>query len=734
MNVMETIEGDWELLLLDPNPPMDSSGCLIAGDIDGDGKVEVLVGGSGKLVWYRPETFERGVAAEGRFHCGLALADIDGDGLPEVFAGHAVDPTTNDEQWMVSWYKPTPDLAGPWPRHTVDPLTTGGPHDVIACDVDGDGAVELIVPAVYCPLPGLFIYKAGDDPTKPWRKHLVQEGLFGDGTAAADVDGDGVAEILGGPYLWHCPPGGPFAGPWVRTDLAAGFREMCRAGFVDITGNGRPDAVVAEAEFLDGRLSWFENRLLEDPDNPWVEHPLDGGLYYAHSMRLWRQAAGPAHVFVAEMAEGGWKAPRNRGARLIRYSTSDGAAWRKEVISRGSGTHEATMIDVDGDGELEVVGKQWQHTKVQIWKRPSRPSPLRRFRHRFLDRDKPDTTIDILATDVDGDGVDDVVCGSWWYHSGDWQRRDLPEGFEAIAAIDLDADGRREIIAIKRTERGYGGLTSDLHWLKPIDPLAGKWETHPIGTGAGDWPHGSLVAPLLAGGGLALVTGYHSAGKGDFPEIFEVPEDPTVTPWPKRTLAEICYGEEFAAADITGDGRLDIVAGPWWLANDGSGNFRTHAIAEPYDIARIGVADINGNGRPDVIAGEEALDFENQLAPICRLVWYECPEDPAAGPWVPHVIDKIRCPHSLGVADLDGDGQVEIVCGEHDPFYPYRSRCRLLVYKQANAAGTSWKRFVLDDRFEHHDGARIIKLGDGRSGIISHGWKDSKYVHLWEPL
>ncbi len=763
MHGIDTACPEWELLLLDADPPVAQAGSLAAGDIDGDGHVEVLIGGASKLLWYRPDTFERGVAAEGRFHCGLALADIDGDGRLEVFAGEYLDADPQTKDSRITWFKPTADLSGLWPRHVIDPLTTGGPHDVLMADLDGDGKLELVAAAVYVQVSGLFIYRPAGDLAAPWRKHKVQEGLFGDGTAVADVDGDGYAEILGGPYLWHCPPGGPFAGPWQRTDLAVSFREMCRAAFVDVTGRGlqgrersapglgaspgRPDAIVAEAEYLDGRVCWFENRVLEDPEHPWIEHPLDGGLYYAHSLRAWRDVSG-AHVFLAEMAEGGWNAPRNRSARLMEYSTADGASWRREVLHRGCGTHEAILFDVNGDGQLEVLGKQWLHPKVQIWKKPPAAglaSPLTRFRHRMLDREKPDTAIDILAADVDGDGLPDVVCGGWWYQSPSWQRRELPQGFEAINAFDLDGDGRLEIVAIKRTARGYEGLTSDLHWLRPTDPIAGEWEVHPIGQGSGDWPHGSLVARLLEGGPagagrLALVAGYHNAGRERrFPEIFAVPNDPAESPWPRRVLAEIAYGEEFAAADINGDGRLDVVAGPWWLENAGDGSFIPRVIAEDFKVARIAAADVNGDGRPDVVAGEEVLDFQNKLAPLCRLAWFECPEDPAAGPWRMHVIDKIRCPHSLSVADLDGDGVPEIVCGEHDPFYAYRSRCRLMVYKQADPAGTAWKRYVLDDRFEHHDGAKIIRLapgpaGTGRLSIISHGWKDSRYVHLWEPF
>jgi hypothetical protein len=39
---------------------------------------------------------------------------------------------------------------------------------------------------------------------------------------------------------------------------------------------------------------------------------------------------------------------------------------------------------------------------------------------------------------------------------------------------------------------------------------------------------------------------------------------------------------------------------------------------------------------------------------------------------------------------------------------------------------------VLDDRFEHHDGTKVFEVAPGHLGIISHGWTDSRYVHLWE--
>jgi hypothetical protein len=304
-----------------------------------------------------------------------------------------------------------------------------------------------------------------------------------------------------------------------------------------------------------------------------------------------------------------------------------------------------------------------------------------------------------------------------------------------VNAWDLDGDGRTELVATKQRaggSSGYDGLTSELVWLKPMDPRQGKWEEHAIGTGHGDWPHGTLIAPVLPGGKLALIAGYHNAGDGGaYPELFEAPSDLT-QPWPRRTLAEIPYGEEMVACDLAGKGRLDIVAGRWWLENTGDGTFLPHVICEEErDIARVRVADINGDGKREIVFVEEKLDYSVRRAFFAPVGYFAQPGD-IRTPWPMHVIDKVRSPHSLDLADLDGDGRLEVIVGEHDPFWPYRTRSRLLVYSPADPGAHAWKRFVVDGRFEHHDGTKIIDLGDGKLGIMSHGWTDTVYVHLWE--
>ena len=211
-----------------------------------------------------------------------------------------------------------------------------------------------------------------------------------------------------------------------------------------------------------------------------------------------------------------------------------------------------------------------------------------------------------------------------------------------------------------------------------------------------------------------------------------MPADPAVEPWPVRTLAKIQYSENYLLSDIDGDGVLDIVAGMWWLQNMGDGTFIPHRITEEnIDIAQCGVADINGDGWPDILISDATAEVI-EGKPMPRLMWFENPGGRAGEPWKRHVIDLLRWPHSLAVADLDGDGKLEIICGEHDPAQSFRNQCRLFLYKPANPAGTAWKRFILDERFEHHCGARLLDTGCGRA-IVSHGWGEGRYLHIWEP-
>ncbi|MEM8876011.1 MAG: VCBS repeat-containing protein [Planctomycetota bacterium] len=736
----------WELTLLDAEPLARFYQGLVAStaaDLDGDGIPELVVGSTDALTWYQIDTGKRAVICrDGTCSVGLAIADIDGDGRPEVVTGLQAPDTADKNLWEIAWFKPSGSLDEPWAKHVLEPAHHGYPHDLVLHDVDGDGRLELIANGPHGGRSSLYLYRPGVDPEMPWKCYDIGSNRSEEGLCVVRLDRDGGWGIASGPNVYRCPEGGPFGKPgsipWPLTEVAPNHREMCRVSALDITGNGVDDLVIIDSEYFEGQLSWLENT----GHGEWIEHPIERGIAYGHSLHAERTQEG-VRLVVAEMAGGGWAALYNYDARIIEYLSADGGeTWKREIRQQGQGIHEATYFNGAGEHnqpgrQLRYLGKEHRYPRVMRLDEVERPSPIAGYQHRFVDRDKPGAGTDILAVDITGNGQFDIAVGRWWYELNSPTRREIPGVCQIINHYDLDGDGRDELIVTLATDQGPK-VSNRLAWAKPIDPLNDRWELHEIGTGVGDWPHGSCVAPLLPGGKLALVTAYHSAHASaevdlpHYPEIWEVSEDPSV-PWPSRTLAEIPYGEEVIAHDITGDGAPDLFLGAHWLENNGDGSFTPHRMFEGVYPARIGVIDVQGNGRADVVIGDETVQWSpEKRADYTPLCWYECPANPRDR-WRRHVIDVVRCPHSIGVADLDDDGEDEIICGEHDPFYPYRQRCKLYAYKKADAAGRTWKRWCLDDRFEHHDGCKPIRLPAGDVGILSHGWMDSLYVHLWVP-
>ncbi len=746
---MLTKKDFWELTIVDSLPPVVELHSFVVGKLEKDGPNVMVTGGMGGLFLYYGDDYKRvTIADRGFFHVGLTLEDVDGDGVLEIITSEQmvepeyvpIDELRADKKQLkggifkIVGYKMGNSYEDEWTKFELDSECMGNPHDIYFTDIDGDGRNEMIAVSAYSVTPGLYLYQNPESLDKNWSRTPIMEGHLTEGIAVADLNGDGKLEIVSGPDWYVMPEDGPFSGVWKRGVYAPSNRDMCRVGLIDLTGNGKLDIVNIESEYKEGRLCWYENFTDTDAENPWKEHFVEDGFTFAHSIKTYvDEKTGENKVFIAEMVEGGWAAMVNFNARILLFTVSDnGNTWTQKEIYHGVGTHQTTMYDIDGDGDIEVVGKSWQYPTVHIFKE-KKPSKILNFKHSFIDRDKRETAIDIFAVDVDGDGVEDVVCGNNWYKAPDWQRFEIPNIYQVINHYDIDGDGNDELICIKRSdadsEEFYPRLSSDFYWIKAVDAENGVWEEYKIGKGSGSWPHGTLIDAVLPDNKVAFMAAYHSAkDEGDYPDIFEVPDDPK-EPWKRRTLANIEYGEDLKVFGSNKKGFKDILAGNYLLENQGNGEFSAKKIFDDIDPARVCVADINGNGKMDIVAGDEILG-EPKRAKFSKLAWFE--EIDQDEPWKMHIIDTLRCAHSIAMVDIDGDGVLEIVVGEHDSSNPYRNSTRLYVYKKADDKGEAWNRFTIDDRFEHHNGVKVINLKNGNLGIISHGWSEKQFVHLWE--
>ena len=136
--------------------------------------------------------------------------------------------------------------------------------------------------------------------------------------------------------------------------------------------------------------------------------------------------------------------------------------------------------------------------------------------------------------------------------------------------------------------------------------------------------------------------------------------------------------------DVDRDGDLDVVVNGFWIetpSNFADGYWIQHSIDAKWynqtwgynqtsggwesNNAKVCVADINNDGYLDVVFSQpERAGFS--------VSWYEMSDHPN-GVWVEHVIGYVDFCHTLGVADMNNDGYLDVVAGEmerHDELNP----------------------------------------------------------------
>ncbi|MDE0183320.1 MAG: VCBS repeat-containing protein [Caldilineaceae bacterium] len=343
--------------------------------------------------------------------------------------------------------------------------------------------------------------------------------------------------------------------------------------------------------------------------------------------------------------------------------------------------------------------------------------------------------------DLTGNGLPDIITpdtdvGLYWlenHGNGNFTRhvihRKENEWLERHQVVDINGDGRPEIVTVDNIS------ASLLYFAYDGDPrLPASWQFHYIDEGTIPGAYAVAVADLTGNGALDVAA--TNWRKGNQVLWYEN----TGSDWTKHIIEDdIAETRDIHAVDINGNGKIDLLATARvgnqlaWYENTGNParqGWRKHIIDDAPQPIHGRPVDMDGDGDVDIVMALGMLPpGEKDGAPFehHQVVWYEHEGDPAAGKWRKHIIcDKFPHAFEAIAADLDGDGQLEVIATA------WNVSGRVAVFKHRGDPRGPWDMQLLKDGWTNANMVITADLtGNGRLDIIAAAERGSNEVRWW---
>ncbi|MDT7828816.1 VCBS repeat-containing protein [Pricia sp. S334] len=348
------------------------------------------------------------------------------------------------------------------------------------------------------------------DRATDFKKFTITRDFISEGVAAADLNNDGLLDIVAGYYWFEAPT-------WVRREMAPSrifdpYKEYSDSFLnlgMDVNLDGWDDVVIIDYPGMAG--FWFEN-------------------------------------------------PRNKSG-----------AWQKHSIADAMGISNESpgFIDIDGDGRLDILCGDVDKKQIVWLQAPLDPGQTEWSRFALSKENAPGTeqySHGIGYGDVNNDGIEDVVVTEGWFEgkadksSGDWKFHpaDLGEPCSHMQVMDVNGDGTNDVVSASAHKLG-------VWWHEQLADQ--NFVTHLISTTTAQ-THASILADINGDGRADFITGKrflahngNDAGDADTPYLFWIEFTPGKKPYFKEHLIDSDSGAglNIAVRDMNKDERPDII-------------------------------------------------------------------------------------------------------------------------------------------------------------------------------
>jgi hypothetical protein len=562
---------------------------IAAADLDADGKVDLVVADAASstvsnvvvLLNQGGKAFTGQAYPAGDYPSAVAIADLNGDGIPDVVAADFYAPLSTG-----TWAATVAVLLGTGGGALASAklYDTGTNSNAVAIgDLDGDGKPDLAVANLADSNPAdVAVLHGKGDGTFTYLASLPTGSQAYD-VRLADLDGDGRLDIVAPAYGSASASVflGGAAGAFTGGAFAVGGGPTAAVPG-DFDGDGLPDLAVAA--FLDRSV-----RILRGAG--------DGSF---GAPRVTRIGDGPRSMAAGDLdRDGTLDLVVAEWAGVSALLGSGDGGFRRSVVAAGSPTFVA-LADLNADGRLDVAWSDWVAATVTV--------ALGNGDGTFTVKPSfaaGDTGPGGLAVgDLDKDGKVDLVVttdsgamvflgrGDGTFTAGALVAllATMRPAARRVALVDLDGDGRLDLVA--------GGF--DLYLAQGNGDGTFQAATTRGAYGVNDF----LIADLNGDGAPDVAAAFPTVYTG--PRVGVFPNQAGALGYSVSTAGP-ADPSAIASGDLDGDGRLDVAV-TGGLAGDllevllGRGDLtfpRTETLHAGDGVVDVVLGDFDGDGRLD---------------------------------------------------------------------------------------------------------------------------------------